>query len=458
MNLTFCGAARIVTGSCYLIESGKDKILVDCGMFQGTKEITRLNYEPFRFDPKKISYVLLTHAHIDHCGLIPKLVKEGFRGKIFATSATIDLCRIMLEDSAEVQQTQTEEENKRRLREGQEIRYPLYDVEEARASFPYFSEVEYERTYSITKNLQARYLDAGHIIGSSTIEVYVAENSETKKIVFSGDVGQWDAPIVHDPTPVEETDYLVIESTYGNRLHEDVKLRDDLLLSYVRETYKKRGKLLIPSFAVERTQELLYAFNKLFRAGKMPNEKVFLDSPLAIKATGIFTRHREDYDKEALEYKDPFGFPNLVYCNTTEESKEINEYSGPCIVIAGNGMATGGRIRHHFRHGLWNPKNTVLFVGYQAEGTLGREILEGSKMVKMMGMSIAVKADIRMIDSFSAHADLDGLLKWIYAMKRKPKKIFLVHGEPDSIDSFRAKLKKEGYKTDVPKLGETIAL
>jgi metallo-beta-lactamase family protein len=456
MNLTFCGAARIVTGSCYLIETGKDKILVDCGMFQGTKEITRLNYEPFKFDPKTISYVLLTHAHIDHCGLIPKLVKEGFKGKIFATSATIDLCRIMLEDSAVVQQTQTEEENKIRLREGREPRYPLYDVEEAIASFKHFSLVEYDRTYSMGKNIQARYLDAGHIIGSSTIEVYVTENNETKKIVFSGDLGQWDAPIVHDPTLVEETDYLVIESTYGNRLHEDANLRDELLLSCVKEAYKKRGKLLIPSFAVERTQELLFSFNKLFLAGKMPNEKIFLDSPLAIKATEIFKRHREDFDKEALKYKDPFSFNNLVYCNTTEESKQINEYNGPCIVIAGNGMATGGRIRHHFKHGLWNPKNTVLFVGYQAEGTLGREILEGAKMVKMMGMNIAVRADIRMIDSFSAHADLDGLLKWVYGLKKKPRKIFLVHGEPDAIDGFRAKLKKEGYKTDVPKLGEMV--
>ncbi|MFZ2455393.1 MAG: MBL fold metallo-hydrolase [Candidatus Altiarchaeia archaeon] len=458
MNLTFCGAARIVTGSCYLIETGKDKILVDCGMFQGTKDITRLNYEPFKFDPKKISCVLLTHAHIDHCGLIPKLVKEGFKGKIYATSATIDLCRIMLEDSAVVQQTQTEEENKIRVRQGLEPRYPLYDVEEALASFKHFSAVEYDRTYSMGKNVQARYVDAGHIIGSSSIEINVTENSETKKIVFSGDLGQWDAPIVHDPTIVEDTDYLVIESTYGNRLHDDIGEREEQLLSYVRETYKKRGKLIIPSFAVERTQELLFSFNKLFRSGDMPNEKVFLDSPLAIKATEIFTRHREGFDKEALKYKDPFNFKNLVYTNSTEESKQINEYRGPCVIIAGNGMATGGRVRHHFKHGLWDPKNTVLFVGYQAQGTLGREIVDGAKMVRMMGMTLAVKADIRTMNSYSAHADMDGLLRWVYGMKRKPKKIFLVHGEPDSIDGFRVKLKKEGYKIEVPKIGETVVI
>jgi metallo-beta-lactamase family protein len=357
-----------------------------------------------------------------------------------------------------VQPTQTEDDNKIRLRQGLEPRYPLYDVEEALASFKHFSAVEYGRAYSMGKNVQARYLDAGHIIGSSSIEVNVTENSETKKIVFSGDLGQWDAPIVHDPTIVEDADYLVIESTYGNRLHDDIGEREEQLLSYVREAYKKRGKLIIPSFAVERTQELLFSFNKLFRSGDMPNEKVFLDSPLAIKATEIFTRHREGFDKEALKYKDPFNFKNLVYTNSTEESKQINEYRGPCVIIAGNGMATGGRVRHHFKHGLWDPKNTVLFVGYQAQGTLGREIVDGAKMVRMMGMTLAVKADIRTMNSYSAHADMDGLLRWVYGMKRKPKKIFLVHGEPDSIDGFRVKLKKEGYKIEVPKIGETVVI
>jgi len=400
----------------------------------------------------------LTHAHIDHSGLIPKLVKEGFRGRIYATSATIDLCHIMLEDSAIVQQTQTEEENKIRIREGREPRCPLYGVEEARASFKHFSAVEYGRMFSLGRNIQVRYLDAGHILGSSIIEIYLSENGETKKITFSGDLGQWDAPIVHDPAFVEETDYLVLESTYGNRMHEDIKERDSILLSYVMETYRKRGKLLIPSFAVERTQELLFSFNKLFRSGDMPNEKVFLDSPLAIKATGIFTRHREDFDLETVKYKEPFAFKNLVCTNSVEESKQINDYHAPCIVIAGNGMATGGRIRHHFKHGLWDPKNTVLFVGYQADGTLGRVILDGAKMVKMMGMNIAVKADIRSMSSFSAHADMGGLIKWVYGIKKKPKRIFLVHGEPDSIEGFRSRLRKEGYKTDVPKLGEMVEI
>ncbi len=456
MKLTFCGAARIVTGSCYLVESGSDKILIDCGMFQGVKDVTRHNYEPFRFDPRTISYVLLTHAHIDHSGLLPKLVKEGFRGKIFATSASIDLCHIMLADSAEVQKSETEDENRRRESEGLPPRNPLYSMDDVQATLPHFQEVEYGRTYSITRNIQARYLDAGHIIGSAIIELFVTENNETKKIVFSGDLGQWDVPIIHDPTMVEEADYVVMESTYGDRLHEDLKQRDDILLSYVKETYNKRGKLLIPSFAVERTQELLYAFNKMILAGKFPDEKVFLDSPLAIKATEIFEKHREFYDREAFKYKNPFNFPNLVETSSVEESKGINTYGRPCVVIAGNGMVTGGRIRHHLRHGLSDPRNTVLFVGYQAEGTLGRQILEGAKSVKMMGLEIEVKAEIKRIDSFSAHADYEELLKWVNGFVQKPKKIFITHGEEASAEEFGKRLTKQGFRIHIPNIGESV--
>ena len=458
MKLTFCGAAKIVTGSCYLLETGKQKYLVDCGMFQGTKEITRHNYEPFRFDPPAISHVFLTHAHIDHSGLIPKLVAEGFRGKILATSATIDLCRIMLEDSAGLQQAETEDENRRRGREGLPPRQPLYTLDEVRAAMPLFEEVAYGRLYSIDGNLQVRYVDAGHIIGSASIELYATENLKTKKIVFSGDIGQWDVPIIHDPTLIDEADCVVMESTYGDRLHEEIDRRDEQLLEYVKEAYRKGGKLLIPSFAVERTQELLYAFNKLSRAGKMPDEKVFLDSPLAIKATEVFGKHREFFDREAYKYKDPFGFPNLVYTTSVEESKDLNTYDRPCVIIAGNGMATGGRIRHHFRHGLWNPKNTVLFVGYQAEGTMGREILEGAKKVKMMGLSVEVAAGIRKMDSFSAHADYEELLRWINGFKKKPEKVFVVHGEEDSSGSFAKKLKEQGFRAHIPNLGEAVEI
>lgn len=458
MKLTFCGAAKIVTGSCYLIETERGRFLVDCGMFQGTKDITRLNYEPFRFNPEELSCVFLTHAHIDHSGLIPKLAAEGFKGKIYATSATIDLCRIMLEDSAEVQMMDHEDENKRRAAEGLEPRKPIYTMEDVLACMPQFEAVEYGRLYSINRSLQVRYLDAGHIIGSAIIELFISERGETKKIVFSGDLGQMDAPIVSNPSTVEDADYLVMESTYGDRLHDDIRTRDETLLSIVQEAYERRGKLMIPSFAVERTQELLYSFRKLYRAGRMPHEKVFLDSPLAVKATEIFENHRECFDKEAAKDSDPFNFPSLVCLNSRAESKELNNYPEPCIIIAGNGMATGGRIRHHFRHGLPEPCNTVLFVGFQAEGTLGRIILEGARTVRMMGLDVEVNAQIRVMNSYSAHADYEGLLRWANGFVNKPRTVFVCHGEECSSRALSLRLKERNFRTYVPSIGETVEI
>ncbi|MBT3395269.1 MBL fold metallo-hydrolase [archaeon] len=459
MKIKFCGAAKIVTGSCYHITTNNKQILVDCGMFQGRKEITKLNYEPFKFNPKKIDYVFLTHAHIDHSGLLPKLKKEGFKGKVFATTATKDLCKIMLEDSANLQVREISYENRRRRRNGLPEREPLYQVKDAKSIMSSFGKILYNKTYRITEGIKVRYRDAGHIIGSAIIELYITEKNKEKKIVFSGDLGQWDAPIIRDPTIIETADYVLIESTYGDRLHEDIGIRDDLLLKYVKETYKKGGKLLIPSFAIERTQELLYAFNKLIKDGKLPNEKIFLDSPLAIKATEIFKKHKEMYDAETLrKYKDPFNFKNLKYTLATEESMKLNKLKGPHIIIAGSGMCTGGRIRHHFKHGIWDPKNTVLFVGYQAEGTLGRHIIEGEKKIRMMGIEVAVKADIKKINSFSAHADANELIKWVLGFKKKPKKIFIVHGEEKSTIAIKSKLDKEGFETYIPELGEELTI
>ena len=458
MKVTVNGAAKIVTGSNYLIEVGKEKILVDCGMFQGEKEITAYNYDPFNFDPKKISYVLLTHAHIDHSGLLPKLYGEGFRGKIFATTATRDLCRIMLEDSANLQMSETESENKRRQREGMEMRYPLYGMDEVNGVMPLFQTIEYGRTYSITRNIQARFLNAGHIIGASIIELYVTENRETKKIVFSGDLGQWDSPLLEDPTLVDEADYVFLESTYGNRLHDPVSSRDEEILGYVKEAYKKKGKLMIPTFAVERTQEIIYSFNKLDKQKKFPDEQVFLDSPLAIKAIEVFDKHHEFFRDSAFQYGNPFRFRKLVLSESVEDSKGLNEYGKPAIIMAGNGMCTGGRIRHHLKHGLWDPKNTLLFVGFQADGTLGKKILDGAETVKMMGMTIAVKADIREMNSYSAHSDYNGLMKWMNSFKQKPRYVFVVHGEPEACEEMKKRLKKTGFKALIPNLGEAIDL
>ncbi len=457
MKIKFCGAAKIVTGSCHLVTIGKKQVLIDCGMFQGRKEITKLNYEPFKFDPKKINYVFLTHAHIDHSGLLPKLKKAGFNGKIFATGATIDLCKIMLEDSAHIQEIETEHENRRRKRQGIPERKPMYSINDAKATMPLFRKINYDKTYKIDEQIKVRYRDAGHIIGAAIIEFYAAEKNKKTKIVFSGDLGQWGVPIVRDPTIIEHADYVLVESTYGNREHEDLGIRDKVLLRHVKNAYKRGGKLLIPSFAIERTQELLYSFNKLIKQGKFPDEEIFLDSPLAIKATEIFKKHKEVFDKEALtKYKDPFSFKNLKYTAATKESIKLNNYHKPCIIIAGSGMCNGGRIRHHLKHGIWDKKNTILFVGYQAEGTLGRHLIEGEKRIRMMGSELVVKADIEKINSFSAHADSNELVKWIEGFKEKPKKVFIVHGEEKSTIALKSKLKN--HNCYIPEIGEEIEL
>jgi metallo-beta-lactamase family protein len=457
MKVKFCGAAKIVTGSSYLVEVGGERILVDCGMFQGRKDITRLNYKPFKFDPKHVSHVLLTHAHIDHSGLLPKLVKEKFKGKIFATDATIDLCRIMLEDSAHIQEIETEHENERLKVRGQPLREPLYSKDDVFKTMDHFEKIGYNQEMQITKHIKAVYRDGGHIIGSAIIELIVDDNGEEKRLVFSGDLGQWDVPIIEDPTILSKADYLLLESTYGNRLHEDVKDREVKLLEYSKRAYERGGRVLIPSFAIERTQELLYSFNKLIKKGKFPDMKIFLDSPLAIKATEIFKQHREYFDEEALnKYARPFTFPNLVYTKTTNESKAMNDYDKPCVIIAGSGMCTAGRIRHHLKYGLSDPKNIVVFVGYQAEGTLGRWILRGAKRVKFMGLYVDVKADIEKINSFSAHADYQDILRWVHGFKEKPKKIFLVHGEHKSALALKEKLGK--YNCIIPSIGDIAKL
>ncbi len=456
MKITFCGAARIVTGSCYLIETKKQKILVDCGMFQGPKAITRLNYKPFLFNPKEISHVFLTHAHIDHSGLIPKLVKHGFKGKIHATPATKDLCGIMLEDSAYIQEKDTEHENRRRKKKGLAPRKPLYDQKDARKSISHFRKIKYDEEVKFG-DIRVKYNDAGHIIGSAVIEMFISEGGKEKKIVFSGDLGQWDVPIIRNPTMIKDADYIFIESTYGDRLHEGKGIRDDMLLEYAKKTYNKGGKLLIPSFAIERTQEILYAFNKLIKKGKFPEEKIFLDSPLAIKATQIFKRHKDYFDKEALtKYKEPFSFPNLEYTLRTRESKALNDYKKPCVIIAGSGMCTGGRIRHHIKHHIEDSKTTLLFVGYQAESTLGRMLLEGAKKAKMMGAKLDVNAEIGKINAFSAHADYNELLKWMDHFEEGIKKVFIVHGEEKSSIALKSKLKR--FNCHIPRIGETVEI
>jgi len=459
MKLTFNGAAGIVTGSCYLLEAAGTKILIDCGMFQGPKEITRLNYEHFSFDPKKISHLLLTHAHIDHCGLIPKLVRSGFRGTIIATSPTVQLAKIMLEDSATVNKEETEQENRRRLREGLQPRKPLYTHEDVKVCLHFFHHLGYNRPHALTDRIKVTMRDAGHILGSAMVELSVTEGRKTTKLLFSGDMGQGGTPLVDDPAIIQDADYMLLESTYGSRTHGLVASRQESLSREVKDTFKRGGMLMIPSFAVERTQEILYYLHRMERDGTLPDENVFLDSPLAIEATRVFNANM-DHFSHALrkEFREPFTFRKLKFLKTIDDSQTLNDYRRPCIVIAGNGMCTAGRIKFHLKHHLWNHQNTVLFVGYQAEGTVGRLILDGARKVKMMGLELAVKAKVRHIDSFSSHIDANGMIRWLGRIRKRPRRIFIVHGEESSARELEYRLKRAGYKTHVPILGETVEI
>jgi metallo-beta-lactamase family protein len=459
MKVTFCGAAKIVTGSCYLVEAAGRRILVDCGMFQGGKETTRLNFQPFRFGPKTVSHVLLTHAHNDHGGLLPRLVKEHFRGKIIATRATADLLGIMLEDSARIQEVDTEHENRRRRREGLAPRKPLYTVEDAERAHALVESVDYDRRFVVAPGIEACFRDAGHILGSAILELFVTEGGKAKKLVFSGDLGQWNVPIIRNPTIIEEADAVFVESTYGDRLHEGAGDRESELARHAKETYARGGRVLIPSFAIERTQEIIYALGNIIERGEFPDMRIYLDSPLAIKVTEVFKKHRECFDEEALER---FGrlkdAARVIYCEQAEDSMKLNDISEPCVIIAGSGMCTGGRIRHHLKHGLWDARNTILFVGYQAQGSLGRIILDGAKEVKMMGMAIVVKAGVGQIGSFSAHADAGELLKWMKGFRRRPERVFVIHGEASASAALQGRLEKEGLSCHVPDIGETVDL
>jgi len=428
-------------------------------MFQWPKDIMKLNYEPFLFDPKNIDFVLLTHAHIDHCGLIPKLYKQWFTGKIYTTSATRDLSKIMLEDSAHIQEKNIEQENKRRKEQHLPPRSPLYTVQEANDCMNIFVPIEYKKKIKISDTIDVTFQDAGHIMGSASIELFVTENNKQKKLVFSGDIGQRNTPIIQDPTIIHNADYVFMESTYGDRLHEDSAGKEELLTKYISETFAKWGRLLIPSFSVERTQELLYIINIIIKNGNFPDEKIFLDSPLSIKATEIFKKHTEYFDEEATKkYPNAFDFPQLECTPNIEDSIKINTYEKPCIVIAGNGMCTAGRITHHLLHGLNNPQNTLLFIWFQAEWTLGRHILEHKKNVWLMGENIEVNLDIAQIHWFSGHADADQLMRRAKWFTQPPTKTFIVHGEWAAQTALKKRLEALGFSCSIPNIRDQIEL
>lgn len=458
MQIRFLGAAREVTGSCYLLSVDDLRFLVDCGMHQG-KNGEDQNRSDFPFAPKDIACVFLTHAHIDHSGLLPRLVRQGFRGRIITTPATADLAELMLYDSAHIQEKDAEWLTKKSRRTGgNHAAEPLYTAQDVGSMVSLFDCKDYGETGNLNRTVRYRFTDAGHILGSGTLEVWYPSPGGGKKIVFSGDVGKKDNPILNDPSHTTQTDYVVIESTYGNRLHRGMKESIDELVEAIETTFDKGGNVIIPSFAVGRTQDLLYILNKLVRERRLRPLDVYVDSPLAEKATKIYLSFPEYYDEEAkslFRLKD-MGTLRLHFSETMEDSQRINRISSGAVIIAGSGMCEGGRIRHHLKHNIWRPECSIVFVGFQAKGTLGRQIVDGAKMVHFLGEDFAVKARVYTIGGFSAHGDQKELLEWLGLFAPKPE-VFIVHGEEESALEFEKAIREKlGLTTHVPHRGETF--
>ncbi|MBF8264620.1 MAG: Ribonuclease [Dehalococcoidia bacterium] len=465
IKITFLGAAQNVTGSRYLVEVDKTQILVDCGLYQ-EREFNGRNWDPFPIPPNSLDAVLLTHAHLDHCGLLPKLVREGFRGPIYCTKATSEVTQITLLDSAHIQQEDAEFKRKRHQREGRRGPYPeipLYNTRDATACFRLFSPVRYEKLIRINKKVEATFYDAGHVLGSSMIKLAINDGENRRTILFSGDVGRWDRPMLHPPTLFGEADYILVESTYGDRLHEDSNDISTQLREVINSTVRAGGNIVIPSFAFERAQDVLYYLNKLLMEKQIPHLKVFVDSPMAVKITDVFEHHTELFDEDMVKLiqqrKSPFEFPGLTMSSTVEESKAINTMTGSNVIIAGSGMCNAGRIKHHLTRNIARPESTVIFVGYQAAGTLGRQIVDGAKEVRILGQMYPVKAKIVQMTGFSAHADRDELFKWLSGLRKPPKHVFVVHGEPQTAFRFVGFLKESlDWQISAPKYKDEVNL
>lgn len=462
MKISFLGAAKTVTGSLFLLESQKSKIIVDCGMFQGGKTMEEVNASDFAFDPSGVSAVILTHAHIDHTGRLPKLVKDGFKGDIISTDATKDLCDIMLRDSAHIQQMEAEWTTRKNVRKGEPAAEPIYTDADVEDTMQKFKIVNYDDRYRLTEDIEINLINSGHMLGSAFVELYINEDGKETKYIFTGDVGNYNQHILKDPQILKSCDYLVIESTYGNRYHEQIDTYRNELLEIIIATLKRKGNVVIPSFAVGRTQEILYEINYYKEnnlLGEFADVPVYVDSPLATQATEVFKRHYDISDKNTKELlksgDDPLVFDGLTYSVTTDESIAINNDKTPKIIISASGMCDAGRIRHHLKYNLWQEKNSIVFVGYQAPGSLGRLLVDGEKMVKLFGEEVIVRAQIHTVDAYSGHADLNGLLNVISTMQNKPKKVILVHGEEDSILNFSNEIKEKfSIPTIIPSYGD----
>lgn len=453
MQLEFIGGARTVTGSQHLLHINGKKILLECGLFQGRRSDTYDKNKNFRFNPAEIDALILSHAHIDHSGNIPNLVSKGFNGLIYATSATVDLCQIMLRDSAHLQEKDIEWVNKKKAKKGEEPFEPLYSLDDVEKAMQQFVGVQYNRAIDLFPGVRFTFRDAGHILGSAGVHLEIEESGNKKiSLGFSGDIGRPDSPVIKSPDILRDLDILIMESTYGNRLHSPAEEVEEDFTATIIETIDNYGKVIIPAFAVGRTQTIVYMLHKLFDQNRIPEIPIYVDSPLAVEATNVFRSHPECMDRETYRIflqdgNDPFGFGRLKYVKKTEESKELNEKPGPMIIISASGMAEGGRILHHLAHNIGNPKNLILFVGYAAEHTLARRIMDGNEKVNIFGEEFEVKAKIRKMDYFSGHADQKELLDYLRLNpQNKLKNIFLVHGEENMALPFREKLLHQGYK------------
>jgi len=455
VDLSFYGAAKEVTGSCYLLEANGKKFLIDCGLQQGQDE---KDDQKLPFNARDISFVILTHAHIDHSGRLPLLVKGGFNGNIYAIKATCDLISIMLKDSAHIQETDAIWENKKRKADGKNEVAPLYNINDAEDTLKYLVPCKYGEINEISEGIKVNFVDAGHILGSASAEIFLSEGTVTKKIVFSGDIGNTDQPIIKDPQYIDKADYVVMEATYGDRNHEKSKDYTLDLAKIIDETLSRGGNVIIPSFAVARTQEMLYFIRKIKEkglVGSVPNFPVYVDSPLATEATKLYEADLKDYaDKQTIDIVEkginPIAFPNLTFVDSIADSKALNNDPVPKLIISSSGMCEAGRIRHHLKHNLRKKECSVVFVGFQVNGTLGRMLLDGAKKVELFGEEIAVLATIHNLTSLSAHADREGLLTWINSFDKKPDKVFITHGENSVCDGFARSLNEIGFLAVAP--------
>jgi len=461
-NIQFLGAAETVTGSKFLVDTGKTRILVDCGMFQGAKKLRLLNWEKFPIPPTSIDHIVLTHAHLDHSGMLPVAVRDGFQDNIWCTPPTRELCEINLMDAAHIQEEDARFANKKGFSKHKPA-LPLYTTMDAARSIEHLKPLDYDKELDLSNGCQICLRDAGHILGSAIVEARLADSGRPVRIVFSGDLGRYDALILRDPSPIDETDYLVVESTYGNRSHDKEEAADEIA-EIVNETARHGGMLVIPAFAIGRTQTILYILRDLKSRGAIPDLPVFVDSPMAISVTELFCRHMDEFDAEAQELISadgscPILCPNLRFTRTPQESKDLNNLRYPAIILSASGMATGGRILHHMKYRLPDPRNTILFVGYQAMGTRGQIIVSGGREIKIHGEMIPVRAQVRTVDFFSAHADSSEILRWLSTFKKAPKMTFIVHGEPEASEAISDQIKQTlGWRTHIPKYLETIDL